>query len=401
MAHFLIIGAGRQGIACGWFLLNRFPEARVAYVDLDRQRLEAARRMGVDADRIMTQAHDLDSASTGLESLVEDCDCVVACVPFFHNEDLTRLAIRHRRHFCDLGGNIATVRRQLALGQAAEAAGVTVVPDCGLAPGAVNVLAEMWRHDWRYRSVKIFCGGLPQHPRGVLRYQSTFSIHGLLNEYLDDCQVSRGGRVVSIEGLSEPETVTGLLLPGEFEAFATSGGASLAPEIYAPAGIDYEYKTLRYPGHRDVIKAMAEIGLLDIRTVMVRPAATADASRASPAVPIAPRDLTLSLLEGALQSDRRDLVVACVLVEGVKGSQPVQGRVDWLDYPDARFTAMERTTGFSAGIAAAFVAGLLPEQAPPGAFAPFQILPPHRLLEELRRTGTNLQVTSSCTPAAD
>lgn len=239
MARFLVLGAGRQGVACGTYLLERQPDTQVVYGDVSPERLGSVRDQASHPQRVSTNLIDVGRNEQELEALIADCDCVISCVPFFFNEGLTRLAIRRGKHFCDLGGNVDTVRRQLAIADAAREAGVCVVPDCGLAPGTVNVLAELWRDRWQYRSVKILCGGLPQHPKGILGYQANFSIHGLLNEYLDDCQVARGGQVLTIPGLSELERVSGLAVPGEFEAFATSGGASLGPELYAPLGIDY------------------------------------------------------------------------------------------------------------------------------------------------------------------
>lgn len=396
MARFLVLGAGRQGVACGTFLLERYPQVRVAYADASPERLAAVPDPSPGAQRVSTHLCDVTRDAAKLEGLIADCDCVISCVPFFLNEGLTRLAVGRGKHFCDLGGNVDVVRRQLAMADAAREAGVCVVPDCGLAPGTVNVLAELWRDQWRYRSVKILCGGLPQNPRGVLKYQANFSIHGLLNEYLDDCQVSRGGRVVRIPGLSEPERVSGLALPGEFEAFATSGGASLGPELYAPLGVDYEYKTLRYPGHRDAIAAMGEVGLFEERRlgdlVEIGPA---EAGVRGERTEIRPRDVAVALLERAFVSDRQDLVVARVQVRGTdQQGRAVEGRVDLLDRADGRWTAMERTTGFSIGVVAAFLAGLFPEAPPAGAYVPFRVLPARRLLEELTATGVTIAVGS-------
>lgn len=394
MARFLILGAGRQGTACGTFLLERYAEARVMYADSSPERLDASQALGADPQRVSTHCCDISQDRRELEQLVDRCDCVISCVPFFFNQELTQLAISRRRHFCDLGGNVATVRAQLAMAPAAGEAGVCVVPDCGLAPGTVNVLAELWRERWNYRSVKILCGGLPQNPTGVLRYQANFSIHGLLNEYLDDCQISRGGQVVTVPGLSGLERINGLALPGEFEAFATSGGASLAPELYAPLGIDYEYKTLRYPGHRDAIKAMEEIGLFDKRRLRHLLAGSMGAlPDVSGLADVRPRDLAVVLLERAFASDRHDVVIARIQVAGRdEQMRAVEGRVDLLDRADGRFTAMERTTGFSIGVVAAFLTGLLPERPPAGVFAPFQVVPARILIQELAATGITISV---------
>ncbi|HOB73960.1 MAG TPA: saccharopine dehydrogenase C-terminal domain-containing protein [Phycisphaerae bacterium] len=394
MARFLVLGAGRQGVACGTYLLERQPDTQVVYGDVSPERLGSVRDQASHPQRVSTNLIDVGRNEQELEALIADCDCVISCVPFFFNEGLTRLAIRRGKHFCDLGGNVDTVRRQLAIADAAREAGVCVVPDCGLAPGTVNVLAELWRDRWQYRSVKILCGGLPQHPKGILGYQANFSIHGLLNEYLDDCQVARGGQVLTIPGLSELERVSGLAVPGEFEAFATSGGASLGPELYAPLGIDYEYKTLRYPGHRDAIMAMAEVGLFEQRPLRELIESQPCEATASAALPeICPRDMAVALLERAFASDRQDLVIARVEVQGTdEHGRPIEGRADLLDRADGRFTAMERTTGFSVGVVAAFLAGLLPEKPPTGVYVPSQVMPAKRLIAELDEVGVKIVV---------
>ncbi len=391
MTRFLILGAGRQGTACGAFLLERFADAHVTFVDAEQAPLDAARAAMPDQSRAEVRRCDVSADDPQRDRTIAACEVVISCVPFFLNEALTHLALKHRKGFCDLGGNVGVVRRQVALADEARQAGVTLVPDCGIAPGTLNVLAEYW-HDrrpraagatddrWTYHSVKLLCGGLPQEPRGALNYQLTFSVHGLLNEYLEDCEVSRAGRLMTVKGLSELETVTDLPLPGTFEAFATSGGASLAPQLYAPQSIDYEYKTLRYPGHRDAIQAMWELGFFDEQPRRV-PAGRGQS------IDVIPRDVAAILMTDALPSDRRDLVVARAIIEGEHEGRPVRGHVDLLDYADARFTAMERTTGFSIGIVAAHVAGRYHHKPPAGAFVPFQVLPPPLLIAELARAG--------------
>jgi lysine 6-dehydrogenase len=380
VATFLILGAGRQAKAAAVFLLKRFDQARVIFVDVDEANLQTA--SGAQPDHARVECHRLSVVpiTDQLRGLVKQSACVVSGVPFFFNEALTRLAIECARPFCDLGGNKGTVLNQLALADAARAAGVAVVPDCGLAPGSLNVLAEYWRNEWTYRGVKLYCGGLPQHPQGTLKYTLTFSPWGLFNEYFDDCEVARGGKVQTVPGLSELETLTDLPLPGTFEAFMTSGGASIGPRVYAPHGVDYQYKTLRYPGHRDIMEACRQMGLFNFAKREFRIAGTT--------ITAAPADLNGQVLEAAIPSDGQDLVVARAVVEGLKNGMPVRGRIDLLDYAAHGLTAMERTTGFGVAIVAAALAGLYPRNPiAPGAHVPFQVLDPKLLIEELAAGG--------------
>jgi lysine 6-dehydrogenase len=363
--RFVILGAGRQGTACGAFLLERFTQSVVIFVDLDPERLDAAVEAQRERDRALCAVVDVSADDSAIEQLLGDADVAVSCVPYFLNERLTRQAIALGAHFCDLGGNVGVVRRQLGFHPTAENAGVTVVPDCGLAPGLLNVLAEYWHDRWTYRSVTLLCGGLPQHPTGPLNYALLFSVHGSLNEYLDDCQVSRGGKLITIPGLSETERIEGLPLPGTFEAFATSGGASLAPELYAPRGIDYIYKTLRYAGHRDKIAEMRCFGFFE------------DDLRVE----------TIEHMEQRLPRTREDVVIARAVVVGEHEGIELSGTIELVDKADNRFTAMERTTGFSTGIVAAYLAGLYDVAVPTGAYVPFQIVPPRLMIDELAASG--------------
>jgi lysine 6-dehydrogenase len=380
MKTFLVVGAGRQAVACAAFLLEQFSDTRVVFADRQEEQLRRATSAQRCADRVSSltvRGGRMDAPE--LVGAVREADVVVSCLPFFLNEDLMRLTLKERVSYCDLGGNKGTVARQLSKASEAREAGITLVPDCGIAPGSMSVFAEYWQGEWAYESVRLLCGGLPQEPRNTLKYQLTFSPWGLLNEYLDECEVARDGQVVIVPGLGECERLNDLPLDGEFEAFATSGGASIAPSVYAPRSVDYEYKTIRYVGHRDIIASMNEMGFFD-------PKRTARRADGTP-VGATMREISVSVLSDALPADRKDLIVARADVIGRTADGRRRGRIDLLDYADERFTAMERTTGFSAAIVAALQAGLYDAVIEPGAHVPFQVVPPKLLIEELRRAG--------------
>src|SRR3712207_2261883 len=121
-------------------------------------------------------------------------DAAISCVEYFHNPALARAAVEAGTHFCDLGGNNAAVAEELALDAEARSAGVNVIPDCGLAPGMVAVLAMHGAARFsRLDELHIRVGGLPQNPRPPLDYQIVFSVEGLINEYVERARVVRGG----------------------------------------------------------------------------------------------------------------------------------------------------------------------------------------------------------------
>ncbi len=377
--RFLIVGAGRQAGACGAFLLEQFSDTTVCFVDREERCLHVAAGLQKESSRVSCEQLDVSSGGRELTKLMTECACVISCVPYFLNVPLTKAAINAGVSFCDMGGNVGTVREQLAMADACRSAGVSVVPDCGVAPGLLSVLAEYWQGEWKYESVKLYCGGLPQNPTGMLKYAMTFSVHGLLNEYLDDCEVSRGGEVEIVKGMSEVELISDLPVQGEFEAFATSGGASLGPHVYAPLGVDYSYKTIRYPGHRDMICAMWDVGFFDTDE---RELAISDRS-----VSWRPREIAAQIMTERLKSDGKDLIVARAEVKGRRGEEAVEGRVDLVDYAVDRFTAMERTTGFSTAITAAALANMYECRIAPGAYVPFQIMDSRLMMDELGRAG--------------
>src|SRR5919206_209370 len=229
-----------------------------------------AGRMGLGA------AYDLAHNSEGVES-VRGHDAAISCVTYFHNLSLARAAVEARTNFCDLGGNNTVVDAELALDSEARAAGVHVIPDCGLAPGMVSVLAAHGAA--RFSSLDelhIRVGGLPQDPRPPLDYQIVFSVEGLINEYVERARVIRGGRVVEVESMTELEALDFPAPFGRMEAFQTSGGTSTLPETFAGRVRELDYKTIRYPGHCERFKLLVELGLtggeeVEVEGVRVRP----------------------------------------------------------------------------------------------------------------------------------
>src|ERR671917_551892 len=193
-----------------------------------------AGRMGLGA------AYDLAHNSEGVEAI-----------------PVARAAVGAGTNFCDLGGNNAVVDAELALDAEARAAGVNVIPDCGLAPGMVSVLAAHGAARFeRLDELHIRVGGLPQTPRPPLDYQIVFSVVGLINEYVERARVIRGGQVVEVESLTEIEA---LEFPAPFErmeAFQTSGGTSTLPDTFHGRLQELDYKTIRYPGHCEQFKLL-------------------------------------------------------------------------------------------------------------------------------------------------
>jgi len=159
----LVLGSGLQGSACAYDLLQdkEVSEVRLADVHVGHLPEFLAPYSG---PRLIPTPLDVRDHGAVLGAMRE-CDAVMSAIPYYFNFDMARLAVEAGVHFCDLGGNTEIVFKQKELDAEARKKNLTIVPDCGLAPGMVNILAE---HGIKQLdsvdSVKIFVGGLPQHP---------------------------------------------------------------------------------------------------------------------------------------------------------------------------------------------------------------------------------------------
>ena len=239
----------------------------------------------------------------------------------------------------DLGGNTEIVFQQRKLDEDARRREVSVIPDCGLAPGMVNILAaEGIRRVGDADSVKIYVGGLPQHPEPPLNYQIVYSLEGALDYYTTPSWVLRGGKPARVDALSELESVAFPPPVGELEAFHTGGGISTLPWAYEGKVRTMEYKTLRYPGHVAVMRPIRELGLLDLAPVKVK------------GKEIVPRDAFIAIVSPKLNKpEGRDLVALRVEARGRDGRRAAWQLLDYYDEAHG-ISAMMRTTGYSLAI---------------------------------------------------
>src|SRR5438445_7907577 len=151
----------------------------------------------------------------------------MCALPYYFNYAVSRAAVRAGVHHTDLGGNTAIVMKQKRLDRDAWKRGVSVIPDCGLAPGMVNIIAaEGIRRVGQAETVKIYVGGLPQRPEPPLNYQIVYSLEGVLDYYTTLSWVLRKGKRRQMKALSEIEPVYFGGSLGELEGFHTAGGLS-------------------------------------------------------------------------------------------------------------------------------------------------------------------------------
>ena len=372
----LVLGAGRMGLGAAYDLAhNSEGVGRVTVADVDEARARAVCETLRDPRLRPAQVDIADGAR--VVALMRGHDAVISCVPYFYNLPLARAAVEARTNFCDLGGNNAVVDAELALDPEARAAGVNLVPDCGLAPGMVSVLAAHGAARFETLSeLHIRVGGLPQTPRPPLDYQIVFSVEGLINEYVERARVIRRGELVEVESLTELESLDFPAPFGRMEAVQTSGGTSTLPETFLGRVRELDYKTVRYPGHCEKFKLLADLGL------------TASDPVAAGGVSVAPRRLLGEMLYRRLPADEPDVVLARIeFVGSLAGDEGRASRLryDIIDRFDERagLSAMQRTTSFPASIIAQMMAR--GEMTQKGAVPQERCVPPDAFVAELAR----------------
>lgn len=188
---------------------------------------------------------------------------VVSCLPFHLNLPVAEAAHAKGIHYFDLTEDVPTTTRVLEL--AAAGTDTVLAPQCGLAPGLIGIVgASLTRHFETIRSMELKVGALPRHPTGLLGYAFNWSAEGVVNEYLNDCEVLRGGVRQMVPAMTELERV---VIGGvELEAALTSGGLGTMCETYQGSTNRLDYKTMRYPGHFELMKFyFDELGLRDRR----------------------------------------------------------------------------------------------------------------------------------------
>ena len=337
-----LFGAGKIGEAI-IHLLGRTGDYDLRVVDADAKRLAPMRDSG--AECVVADIRDVES----LCRLTKGQDVVLSACPFYLTPTIAKAAQKFGAHYLDLTEDVQSTREVMALAQGAKSA---LIPQCGLAPGFISIVAhDLARRFDRLRDVYMRVGVLPTFPNNALKYNLTWSTDGLINEYCNPCLAIRDGTAIETLPLEEVESFS---LDGvDYEAFNTSGGLGTLSDTLKGRVENLNYKTVRYPGHRDIVKMLVRDLRLDRR-----------------------RDLLKDVLEAAIPMTQQDVVLIYVSVTGERKGrlqQEVYAKKIYAQEIDGRlFSAIQVTT--AAGICAMvdlLVGGKLPaagfvrqEQAP-------------------------------------
>ena len=375
----LVLGAGLQGSACAYDLLQNEEVTEVRLADLHTGHLPEFLAPYSGKRLIPTPLDVRDHEAVA--ALMREADAVMSALPYYFNLDMARKAVAAGVHFCDLGGNTEIVFEQKKLDSDARAKGITVIPDCGLAPGMVNILAEYGISQFdKVDEVKILVGGLPQHPEPPLNYQIVYSLEGVLDYYTTLSWILRDGVRTQVKALSEREIVEFPPPLGELEAFHTAGGLSTMAFRYEGKIPSMEYKTLRYPGHAAIMEAIRELGFLSQEPIEVKGGR------------VAPRDVAIATMGPRLtKPGAEDLVALRVTVRGMKAGKPKAVGWELVDFYDEKhgISAMMRATGYSLSITGQMQAR--GDIAPKGVHTPDECVPASNYIDELRSRGVNIR----------
>jgi lysine 6-dehydrogenase len=378
---FAVLGAGMQGTAAAYDIAKFASPARILMGDLSFEHAKAnswrVNDLVGSAICEPVQVNALDP--NNLCKFLEGVDVLLSCVPYWMHPKIARVAIDCGTSMVDLGGNTEVTLQTLKMNEEAREAGVTLVPDTGLAPGLVNNLGIYFLENMdSVDNIRLYCGVLPQNPKPPFNYMLTFNIEGLVAEYEDQAVTLTDGEIRLVNTLEELEEIEVEQL-GKMEAFTTSGGTSTAPYTFQGQVRNYAYKTIRFPGHCEKMKIFKDCGFWSLEETEVT------------GKHVKPRDLWHKLM-GECLSTFKDLDMAVVRGIGVgkAGGKNAQWQIDIFDRQDevTGFTSMERLTGFTCAIYAIEIAEGLTEK---GCLRYENAMKGTKVLEELQKRGVGIK----------
>jgi saccharopine dehydrogenase-like NADP-dependent oxidoreductase len=247
----VLMGAGHIGQTIA-ALLSGSGNYQVKVVDRSADALRKLEHLPLETAQVDTT----DAAA--LRACLSDCDVVVNALPYHLAIMAATQALEAGCHYFDLTEDVAATREIMRL---AEGAKTAFMPQCGLAPGFIGIVAHHLSKKFTHlQEVKMRVGALPAFPTNSLKYNLTWSVDGLINEYCHPCEAIRDGQIIEVLPLEGMEHFS---LDGtEYEAFNTSGGLGTLCETLQGKVQTLDYKTVRYPGHRDIMKMLLqELGM--------------------------------------------------------------------------------------------------------------------------------------------
>ncbi|MFN2223169.1 MAG: saccharopine dehydrogenase family protein [Candidatus Promineifilaceae bacterium] len=340
MFRYLLIGAGDQAVAIADWLLRRPDTGQVMVVDQDMMKLsQMNQRFGADR-RLRTHRLVLPDQNLKVRGLMTNFDVAIGATSYRHYLEMSRLAIDAKCHWLDLGGKIAVRKEQTRLAALAEAAGVSLAPDQGIAPGSVSIPARYVLDLFGGEADLLLerVGGIPTENIPPCGYAWAFAGDGLIQEMEAPAEILEDGLIKTVPSLNLPLECHPFAQFGRLYSTRTSDGNSTFPETFAGKVKRHDYATLRWPGHWEMMIALRDLGFWN-------PTAKSFGQGY-----VSPREMTVRLLDENLPRN-----VPSALVLRIIGAR--DGVERWFDMvcrdDEARkMTSMQVSTGRSAAITA-------------------------------------------------
>ena len=378
----VVLGAGLMGKEVARDLMKSNDVEKVFLGDVDVKTAQAfVDTLNTDKVEVIELHAEHDDS---LKAVISKGDVVVNALFYSFNERVARMAIAVGVHSVDLGGHIRGITETiLGLHEEAKAKGVTIIPDLGVAPGMVNILVGYGATKLdEVESIKLYVGGIPTEPKPPLHYTRVFSLEGVFDHYTEPSVTIQKGKLEEVDSLSGIEPVYFDDF-GVLEAFYTSGGISTLYKSF-PNVRALEYKTIRYKGHAEKFKLLADLGFLDPTNVV-------EIDNREVSVRTVVREALKKKLE---LGTKPDAVLLRVIVAGEKAQQQVTYEYEMVVRKDMTIneTAMARATANTISVVAQMIGRNTITKR--GVYAPETIVPGEAYIEEMAKRGVVIKETS-------
>lgn len=373
-----VLGSGLMGKEAARDLASSEGVSKVGLADID---IDRAQQVVNQINSPLVKAYKVDATDKeSLANYMKQFDVIINALFYSFNEVVAETAIKVGVSSVDLGGHIGHITdKVLEYNKDAEVAGVTIIPDLGVAPGMINILAGygVSKLD-KPESVRLFVGGIPLRPEPPIEYNHVFSMEGMFDHYTDPSLIIRNGEKTHVRSLSEIEDIHFERF-GPLEAFHTSGGTSTLSISY-PELETLEYKTIRYRGHAEKFQLLVDLNLT--RT---------DYKVEVNGQQINPREVLLKVLDPIVDlKDKDDVVLLKVIVSGEKNGKPTTYEYEMATYKnrEKNITAMARATAGTISTVAQLIAnGTITKR---GVLPPEQVVPGDVYIDQMNKREVNI-----------
>ncbi|MBX2821239.1 MAG: saccharopine dehydrogenase NADP-binding domain-containing protein [Rhodothermaceae bacterium] len=338
-----VIGAGPIGSAIARDLVERDNVSHVQVCDSHARLLQQLDKR-LKSPKLRSFQVDVRDLRV-LSSILNSSDVAIGAVVSTLNPRLARLCLDQNIHFCDLGGDDNTVHEILAMNEEAKRKSIWLVPNCGLAPGLVNVLSRTGIAEFdEVDTVRLRVGDVPLSPEPPFKFRLSWSANKILEDYTLPVRLIEDGKVIEADSLTRDEKLYFGEPFGAMEAFCTAGGLSTLVHDLSDQVKTLDHKTIRWPGHADQMRFLIGLGFADQQKIDVRTHLTY-------------RDVLIRRMKRRLGGEHEDAVLMRVLVKGKKEGADKTLVYEMIELYDKKneLTAIQRTTSIPATTVACMI----------------------------------------------